>query len=207
MSLFAVDATKVARANEFYTTNHMGEAMCKLCNCVCHTAEKFLNHVDGNRHQKMLARVAREKEYKARLEAEARNARDAQKMVASGKTLNVVSGLDQKPQHATPYGRPTFRYRVESDPTVHECKVWFEINFPNVPEGSRPLYRWLSTWEQLVEPSDASVVYLVVAAEGYESISFKFPAKLQRRAGGDVPGEMAHWDNSAKKYSLFFIVG
>ena len=200
--LFVVDADKVASRNEYYTRNHQGHAYCKLCTLDCHTSEKFLSHIDGNKHQKMLKNVAQQKAMKAKMEADEREAFRAKEAANSGR-LGLAGNADQleEPSYPTPYGPPTFKYNVESNPATHECKVWFEVTFDKLADGSRPLHKWLSTFEQQMEPEDASMVFLVIAAEGYESISFKFPSKLARREGE------TKWNGASKVYKMHFVVG
>jgi hypothetical protein len=49
----------------------------------------------------------------------------------------------------------------------------FLIDFPEIEEGLQPRHRFMSAYEQRVEPADKSYQYILVAAEPYETIAFK----------------------------------
>ena len=50
---------------------------------------------------------------------------------------------------------------------------WSQIDYPEIAEGICPRHRFMSAYEQRIEPPDRSWQYLLFAAEPYETISFK----------------------------------
>ena len=49
----------------------------------------------------------------------------------------------------------------------------FEVDYPEIAEGIQPRHRFMSAYEQKMEPPDRKWQYLLFAAEPYETISFK----------------------------------
>lgn len=52
-------------------------------------------------------------------------------------------------------------------PSVHQ------IDYPEIAEGIGPRHRFMSAYEQRIEPPDRRWQYLLLAAEPYETIAFK----------------------------------
>ncbi len=53
------------------------------------------------------------------------------------------------------------------------CLFALQIDYPEIAEGVVPRHRFMSAYEQRVEPPDKKWQYLLFAAEPYETISFK----------------------------------
>ena len=54
--------------------------------------------------------------------------------------------------------------------------VWLlglQVDYPEIAEGIAPRHRFMSAYEQRIEPPDKSWQYLLFAAEPYETIAFK----------------------------------
>lgn len=51
--------------------------------------------------------------------------------------------------------------------------MMLQIDYPEIVEGVLPRHRFMSAYEQRVEPPDRKWQYLLFAAEPYETISFK----------------------------------
>jgi len=77
--------------------------------------------------------------------------------------------------------------------------VLIQIQFPQIARDTKPRYRFMSTWEQKVEAQDKRFQYLVVAAEPYESVAFKFQNLQVDNREGKV---WSHWECDTKLYSL-----
>ena len=60
--------------------------------------------------------------------------------------------------------------------TIH-CQYYLylycQIDYPEIVETIAPRHRFMSAYEQRVEPPDRKWQYLLFAAEPYETISFK----------------------------------
>ena len=48
-----------------------------------------------------------------------------------------------------------------------------QVDYPEIAEGIAPRHRFMSAYEQRIEPPDKSWQYLLFAAEPYETIAFK----------------------------------
>lgn len=53
-----------------------------------------------------------------------------------------------------------------------------QIDYPEIAEGIGPRHRFMSAYEQRIEPPDRRWQYLLMAAEPYETIAFKVRAVL-----------------------------
>ena len=51
--------------------------------------------------------------------------------------------------------------------------VCFKIDYPEIADGLTPRHRFMSAYEQRIEPPDKTWQYLLFAAEPYETVSFK----------------------------------
>lgn len=49
----------------------------------------------------------------------------------------------------------------------------FQVDYPEIAEGITPRHRFMSAYEQRIEPPDKAWQYLLFAAEPYETIAFK----------------------------------
>lgn len=56
-----------------------------------------------------------------------------------------------------------------ANPAVHIP----QIDYPEIAEGIMPRHRFMSAYEQRIEPPDRRWQYLLMAAEPYETIAFK----------------------------------
>lgn len=85
--------------------------------------------------------------------------------------MNSVATPKAAPvERASRIGRPGYRVTKMKDPDTGQFALSFEINYKEIKSASRPRHRFISAWEQKVEPPDASFQYLAFAAEPYETI-------------------------------------
>jgi splicing factor 3A subunit 2 len=70
-------------------------------------------------------------------------------------------------------GRPGYRVTKQRDPENGQQSLMFEVDYPEIAEGVAPRHRFMSAYEQKMEPPDRKWQYLLFAAEPYETISFK----------------------------------
>lgn len=59
------------------------------------------------------------------------------------------------------------------DPETKQHSLLFQVDYPEIAEGVQPRHRFMSAYEQHIEPPDKAWQYLLFAAEPYETISFK----------------------------------
>jgi len=89
----------------------------------------------------------------------------------------------------------------------------FQVQLPEIKEGVKPMHRFMSSFEQRIEMQNRAWQYLVVAAEPYETISFKLQAReidhteqlvlsaLPNVRPRQESGTWSHWDPDTKTFS------
>jgi len=82
-----------------------------------------------------------------------------------------------KPKKTFKIGRPGYRVTKERDPDTNQLSLQFAIEYPEIEDGIKPRYRFMSSFEQKIESQDKNYQYLLFAAEPYETIGFKLPNK------------------------------
>jgi splicing factor 3A subunit 2 len=213
-----------AKANEYFSKNHLGYVMCRLCSTQHRDDENFIVHLDSKRHTANIRAVARAKQQFEKEQEAAKQLRDQMRhdehrdlMEAQ---LGTIASVGQKRRRGPLVGRPNVRQFKEPMADGRGCKVMFELEYPLAPAEAedgmalRPLHQWLNAHAQTVEPRNDDVVYLVFACESYESVAFTFPARLSITTAESVrhlpdPDEQYYcsWDPVKKVYSLMFIIG
>lgn len=61
---------------------------------------------------------------------------------------------------------------------MNQQSLLFQIDYPEVAENVAPRHRFMSAYEQKIEPPDRRWQYLLFAAEPYETIGFKVSCKF-----------------------------
>uniref|UniRef100_A0A670XV99 Splicing factor 3a subunit 2 n=1 Tax=Pseudonaja textilis TaxID=8673 RepID=A0A670XV99_PSETE len=89
-------------------------------------------------------------------------------------------------------GRPGYKGRP--------LRLW-KIDYPEIAESIMPRHRFMSAYEQRIEPPDRRWQYLLMAAEPYETIAFKVPSREIDKAEGKF---WTHWNRETKQFFLQF---
>jgi splicing factor 3A subunit 2 len=223
----ALESVDLAR-DPYYLRNHLGQIECRLCLTVHPNEGNYLAHTQGKKHQQGLAK-------RAALDAQAKAAQQAAAAAEKGALGRRVAIK----RSAHRIGRPGYRVTKQFDPATRRRALLFQIDYPEIAleqedqeEGApppRPRHRFMSAYEQRIEPADRAWQYVVFACEPYETIAFKVPAaevvgaaqagaRASRvGAGGKLVGGLSggdggggtdgpslfwHWDPDAKVYSL-----
>ncbi|KAH9947720.1 hypothetical protein B0H21DRAFT_737761, partial [Amylocystis lapponica] len=140
----------------------------------------YLAHTQGKKHQTNLARRA------------ARDLKDTQLMIAPAAS-NVQRKVFLK------IGRPGYRVTKVQGMMV-------QVHLPQIKAGVIPRRRFMSAWEQKREPPNKAYQYLIVAAEPYETIAFRIPAREIEDESDDAGyWNWSHWDPDTKQYSFQFM--
>ncbi|KAL7748051.1 CWF complex protein sap62 [Sorochytrium milnesiophthora] len=187
-------------ANDPYILrNHLGSYECKLC-LTLHTNEgSYLAHTQGKKHQTNLARrAAREsRDTTGTGFLQGPEAAAAAAAAAAARTAQVPKKQFIK------IGRPGYRVTKVRDPSTRQLGLLFSVHFPQIAHDVRPRHRFMSAYEQRIEAPDRAWQYLVVAAEPYETISFKIPSREIDKGEGRF---FTYWDSDAKQFTmqLFF---
>lgn len=70
-----------------------------------------------------------------------------------------------------------------------------------IAEGIQPRHRFMSAYEQKIEPPDRRWQYLLFAAEPYETIAFKVPSREVEKHDSKF---WTHWNKDTKQFFLQF---
>ncbi|CAA0830336.1 hydroxyproline-rich glycoprotein family protein [Striga hermonthica] len=176
LALETIDLAK----DPYFMRNHLGSYECKLCLTLHNNEGNYLAHTQGKRHQTNLAkRAAREaKEAPAQPQPHKRNV-----------TLKKIVKI----------GRPGYRVTKQFDPETKQRSLLFQIEYPEIEDNTKPRHRFMSSFEQKVEPFDKKYQYLIFAAEPYENIAFKVPSTEIDKS---TPKFFTHWDPDSKMFTL-----
>ena len=98
-------------------------------------------------------------------------------------------------------GRPGYRVTKQRDPESGQQSLMFEIDYPEIAEGVVPRHRFMSAYEQKIEPPDRKWQYLLFAAEPYETISFKVPSREVDKSENKF---WSLWNKETKEFFLQF---
>lgn len=138
----------------YFMRNHLGTYECKLCLTLHNNEASYLAHTQGKKHQSNLARRA------------AKEAKETPTQPAPEKARVDIKKFVK-------IGRPGYRVTKQRDPESGQQSLMFEIDYPEIADGVVPRHRFMSAYEQKVEPPDRKWQYLLFAAEPYETIAFK----------------------------------
>lgn len=176
LALETIDISK----DPYFMRNHLGTYECKLC-LTLHTNEgNYLAHTQGKRHQYNLGR---------RAAMEAKN--------AAPRTMAIKEDVAKR--HVIKIGRPGYKVTKSRDPASNQRSLTFEVDYPEAEDGFQPRHRFMSAYEQKVEPPDKNFQYLLFACDPYEIIAFKIPNEpIDKREGRFF----SHWDVNGKKFVL-----
>ncbi|WZN61133.1 subunit 2 of splicing factor 3A [Chloropicon roscoffensis] len=183
LALETIDLSK----DPYFMRNHLGSYECRLCLTV-HTNEgNYLAHTQGKKHQQNLAKRA------------ARDAAENPQVAVS----NRRKVLPRK--NLVKIGRPGYRVTKQYCKETNHRSLLVQVDYPEIEEGTRPRHRFMSSYEQKVEPWDKRYQYLVCAAEPYETIAFKVP-NVEVEGGDTKAGEekkpFFHWEPDRKTYLI-----
>ncbi|KAG8014096.1 Splicing factor 3A subunit 2 [Nibea albiflora] len=151
LALETIDINK----DPYFMKNHLGSYECKLCLTLHNNEGSYLAHTQGKKHQTNLARRA------------AKEAKEAPAQPAPAKVKVEVKKFVK-------IGRPGYKVTKQRDPETGQQSLLFQIDYPEIAEGIGPRHRFMSAYEQRIEPPDRRWQYLLLAAEPYETIAFKF---------------------------------
>merc|ERR1719266_2725979 len=79
------------------------------------------------------------------------------------------------PRKTQKIGTPGYKVVKQRDSDTGCLSLLFRIHYPEIEKDLQPRHRFMSAYEQQIEPTDKSFQYLLFAAEPYDTISFKIP--------------------------------
>lgn len=177
LALETIDLNK----DPYFMKNHLGSYECKLCLTLHNNEGSYLAHTQGKKHQQNLARRAAKEAKETPLQPSV----EKQKV-----TLKKFVKI----------GRPGYKVTKQRDADTGQHSLLFQIDYPEIAEGD-PKHRFMSAYEQRIEPPDKSWQYLLVAAEPYETIGFKIPS---REIDKSEQKFWTYWNKDTKQFFLQF---
>jgi splicing factor 3A subunit 2 len=178
LALETIDLNK----DPYFMKNHLGSYECKLCLTLHNNEGCYLAHTQGKKHQANLAQRA------------AKEAKEAPAQPAPEKARIDVKRFVK-------IGRPGYKVTKQRDPDSGQQSLLFQIDYPEIVEGITPRHRFMSAYEQKMEPPDKRWQYLLFAAEPYETIAFKVPS---REVDKDNKKFWTHWNKETKQFFMQF---
>lgn len=175
----AAETIDLAR-DPYFMRNHLGSYECKLCLTLHNNEGSYLAHTQGKKHQTNLARRA------------AKEAKDSPVLPSQAKRRHELKKFVK-------IGRPGYRITKQSDDATGQQSLLFEIDYPEIAKDVKPLYRFMSAYEQRKEPADRKWQYLLCAAEPYETIAFKIPSREVDKTEGRF---FTLWNEQSKQYFI-----
>ncbi|KAK6147091.1 hypothetical protein DH2020_018003 [Rehmannia glutinosa] len=176
LALETIDLAK----DPYFMRNHLGSYECKLCLTLHNNEGNYLAHTQGKRHQTNLAKRA---------------AREAKEAPAQPQPHKRKVNLKK----IVKIGRPGYRVTKQFDPETKQRSLLFQIEYPEIEDNTKPRHRFMSSFEQKIQPFDKRYQYLLFAAEPYEIISFKVPSTEIDKS---TPKFFSHWDPDSKMFTL-----
>jgi len=181
LALETVDLSK----DPYFMRNHLGTYECKLCLTLHNNEGNYLAHTQGKRHQTNLARRA------------ARDVTDGSLVIPAIQKRKIL------PRRSAKIGRPGYKVTKQKDPVTKQKSLTFEIKYPEIAEGVQPRHRFMSAFEQRIEPPDKNFQYLLFAADPYETIAFKVPNwEIERGGGPDEQRFFTNWNRESLTFTL-----
>lgn len=178
LALETIDLNK----DPYFIKNHLGSYECKLCLTLHNNEGSYLAHTQGKKHQQNLARRA------------AKEAKEAPSQPAPEKArVNIKKFVK--------IGRPGYKVTKQRDGDSGQHSLLFQIDYPEIGDGITPRHRFMSAYEQRIEPPDKTWQYLLLAAEPYETIAFKVPSREIDKSENRF---WTHWNKDTKQFFLQF---
>lgn len=178
LRLLAQETIDLAK-DPYFMKNHLGSYECKLCLTLHNNEGSYLAHTQGKKHQANLARRA------------AKEAKESPSLQPEKPRV--------EPKKFVKIGRPGYRVTKQRDPETGQQSLLFQIDYPEITESILPRHRFMSAYEQKIEPPDRKWQYLLFAAEPYETIAFKVPSREIEKSEGKF---WTHWNRHTKQFFL-----
>ncbi|KAF9423021.1 Splicing factor 3A subunit 2 [Podila epigama] len=189
LALETIDLAK----DPYFMRNHLGSYECKLC-LTLHTNEgSYLAHTQGKKHQTNLGRRAAK---------DAMEKPDSMAPLTAQQQAALKTGVNPGiKRNVIKIGRPGYKVTKVRDSKTRQVGLLFEIAYPEIAQDVEPRYRFMSAYEQQIQPPNKAFQYVVIAAEPYETISFKVQSKEIDRSEENL---WSHWDVDQKLFTLQF---
>ncbi|KAJ6785845.1 hypothetical protein PWT90_10719 [Aphanocladium album] len=186
LALETIDLDK----DPYFFKNHVGTFECRLCLTVHQNDGSYLAHTQGKKHQTNLARRAAREQREGKAAA---NGIDP----ATGLPAGLAAGIHSSRRNIVKIGRPGYKITKVRDPSSRQQGLLFQLQYPEATPETSPKWQVMNAFTQRVEEPDKNFQYLLVAAEPYETVGFKIPAReLDKREDK----QFCFWDPDSKEF-------
>ncbi|PHH74933.1 hypothetical protein CDD80_2744 [Ophiocordyceps camponoti-rufipedis] len=186
LALETIDLDK----DPYFFKNHVGSFECRLCLTVHQNDGSYLAHTQGKKHQTNLARRA------AREQKEGRG-QDRGSAIDPATGLPYSALLPGPRRNVIKIGRPGYKITKIRHPVSRQQGLLFQLQYPDAVPDVAPNWQVMNAFSQHVEEPDKNYQYLLVAAEPYETVGFKIPAReLDKRDDR----QFCFWDPDGKEF-------
>jgi len=194
LALETIDLNK----DPYFMKNHLGSYECKLCLTLHSNEGNYLAHTQGKRHKTNLARRMAREEQKNKGQTDA-----AAAAAAAAAAIDSKAALIPK-RKTVKIGRPGYEVKKERVPGYPKHKkLLFRIYYPDIDKNMQPRHRFMSSFEQRIEPPNAQYQYILFAAEPYETIAFKVPNLPVDKTNEEFKGGLrTNWNSETKIFEL-----
>ncbi|ATY62926.1 splicing factor 3a subunit 2 [Cordyceps militaris CM01] len=194
LALETIDLDK----DPYFFKNHVGTFECRLCLTVHQNDGSYLAHTQGKKHQTNLARRAAREQREGKAAAAGL---DPATGLPAGLLLNGAGGaggIHSSRRNMVRIGRPGYKITKVRDPVSRQQGLLFQLQYPEATAAdAAPKWQVMNAYAQRVEEPDRAFQYLLVAADPYETVGFKIPAReLDRREDR----QFCFWDPDAKEF-------
>jgi len=174
----------------YIVKNYLGHYECRLCATTHPNEGNYMAHTQGKKHQTALA--------KRQLQIEKEKQLSGENSIQLKKLISNQSNIRKQPK----IGRPGYRVIKQRNSVTGELSILFHLYFPQIDKTLQPRHRFMSCYEQKIEPytsENEKYIYLIISGEPYENISFKIPNQPIDRDPGKM---LTHWDDENKSFTL-----
>ena len=175
--LESMDLTK----DPYFFKNHIGTFECRLCLTLHTTEGSYLAHTQAKKHRQ---NVERQKE---------------REMRENNGSVPQPSKIKPANQNLIKIGLPGYRLKKMFDSELGQFVLDFEVEYKAIIEDQKPACRIVNAFEQQIEVPDERYLYLLFAADPYDTICFKIPNKKIDNSSGKF---VQIWN---KKKKLFHV--
>merc|ERR1712070_447164 len=129
----------------YFMKNHLGQFECRLCLTLHSKEGSYLAHTQGKKHQQNLAKRA-------------------SRILLEAKTVSHSSHYNPT-QNFISIGRPGYRVTKQFNGSTNQRSLLFQINYHEIEKDSTPRHRFMTSYEQRLEPVDKRFQYIIFYAE------------------------------------------
>jgi splicing factor 3A subunit 2 len=186
------------KTDPYFFRNHLGSFECRLCLTVHQNDGSYLAHTQGKKHQTNLARRAAREDSNAAAASARIDPITGLPVKALGRGLSSIgAGAAAGRQPQLRVGRPGYKVTKIRDPVTRQLGLMLQLQYPDVGRDVTPRWMVMNAFTQRVEEPDKNFQYLCVAADPYETVAFKVPARELDRSEGK---QFEFWDPDGREY-------